>query len=358
MIDRLKQVLGTTRGRLVTGVLAIALAGGGIAFGVAQADDLPEGAAFRYGDRVVTTTQLDDRLEVLEALYGVKRPDDASRTDDFNRDSAKSMVVSLVLADAAAKRDIVISDKEAQTELDKLIDQQLTGGRDAFVEFLSTSGISERDVLDEIRAQLATSRLVDEVTADVPEATEAEAQKKYDDNEGDMVTPEGRQLVNVVVETRADADRVARLARKSGKLGPLAATWSLDGSTKDDGGRLGLVTADQLEDGYGKIAFSAAVGEIFGPVRTSYGWNVGQVAEVVKARPVSFEDVKGEIVQRLSAEASLKVWRDFLAEELKGADVEYADGYLPDDPASPPASSTPSPANQTPSAPQTPAATE
>lgn len=348
MIDRLKQVLGTTRRRLVVSVLAVAIAGGGIAFGVAQADDLPEGAAFRYGDRVVTTAQLDDRLEVLEALYGVKRPDDEGRKDEFNRDSAKSMVVSLVLADAAAKRDIVISDKEAQTELDKLIDQQLTGGRDAFVEFLSTSGISERDVLDEIRAQLATSRLVDEVTADVPEATEAQAQKKYDDNEGDMVTPEGRQLVNVVVETRADADRVARLARKGGKLSPLAATWSLDGSTREDGGRLGLVTADQLEDGYGKIAFSAATGEIFGPVKTSYGWNVGQVTEVVKARPVTFKDVKDEIVQRLSAEASLKVWRDFLAKELKGADVEYVDAYLPDNPTAPPENATPTPATETP----------
>ncbi|WP_182379479.1 peptidyl-prolyl cis-trans isomerase [Nocardioides sp. WS12] len=362
MIDKLKQVLSTPRGRLVAGILVVALAGAGVAFGVTRADDLPEDAAFRYGDRVVTTTQLDDRLEVLEALYGVKRPDDADKKDDFNRDSAKSMVVSLVLADAAAKRDIVISDKEAQTELDKLIDQQLTGGRDAFVEFLSTSGISERDVLDEIRAQLATSRLVDEVTADVPEATEAEAQKKYDDNEGDMVTPEGRQLVNVVVETRADADRVARLAGKSGKLSTLAATWSLDGSTKDDGGRLGLVTADQLEDGYGKIAFSAAAGEIFGPVKTSYGWNVGQVVEVVKARPVSFTDVKAEIIDRLSAEARLKVWRDFLAKELKGADVEYADGYLPDDPTAPPANSTPTPAADPPAsgapATETPAPTE
>lgn len=341
MIEKLKESLNGPPGRWVALAVVAVLIGGTAAVAMTRADELPDGAAFRYRDRVVTVAQLDDRLEVLEALYGVKRPEDEAREDDFNRDSAKSMVVSLVLADAAAERDIVISHKEAQTELDKLIDSQLTGGRDAFIEFLSTSGISERDVLDEIRAQLATSRLVDDVTADVAAATASEAQQTYDENESDMVAPEGRRLVNVVVETRADAARVTRLARRTGKLGPLAATWSLDGSTRDDGGRLGLVTADQLEDGYSRIAFSATTGEIFGPVRTSYGWNVGQVLEVVKARAVSFADVEDEIVERLSAQARLKVWRAFLTDELVGADVEYADAYLPDSPTAPPADVTP-----------------
>lgn len=342
MIDKLKQVLGTTRGRVVAGAVAVALVGGVVAVAVARADALPEDAAFRYGDRVVTTDQLDDRVEVLGALYGVQRPEDDDKGGDFDRDAAKSMVVSLVLADAAAERDIVISDKEAQTELDKLVDQQLTGGRDAFVDFLSTSGISERDVLDEIRAQLATSRLVEEVTADVPDATKAEARTTYDEHEGEMVTPEGRRLVNIVVETRADADRVARLARRTGRLGPLAAAWSLDGSTRDSGGELGLVTRDQLEEAYADAAFGAAKGAVFGPVRTSHGWNVGQVTEVVAARPVSYADVEDELVERLTAEDRLEVWRDFLAERLEGADVEYADGYLPDDPDAPPADVTPS----------------
>lgn len=351
MIDKLKQALATTRGRVVAGVVAVALAGGGAAVVVTRADALPDDAAFRYGDRVVTADELEDRVEVLGALYGVQRPEDDGKGGDFDRDAAKSMVVSLVLADAAADRDIVISDKEAQTELDKLVDQQLTGGRDAFVDFLSTSGISERDVLDEIRAQLATSRLVAEVTADVPEVTRDVARETYDEHEDEMVTPEGRRLVNIVVETRADADRVARLARRTGKLGPLAAAWSLDGSTRDSGGRLGLVTRDQLEEVYADAAFGAATGAIFGPVKTSHGWNVGQVTEIVAARPVSYADVQDELVQRLTAEDRLEVWRDFLAEQLKDADVEYADGYLPDDPDAPPADVTPSgPASTDPSA--------
>lgn len=350
MIETLKHLLEGTRGRLVVGVLVLLVAGGILATVLGRADALPDTAAFRHGDRVVSEKDLEERVEVLGALYGVQRPEGAS-ADTFNRDAAKSMVVSLVLAEAAADRGIEISDKQAQTELDKLIDEQLTGGRDAFVDFLATSGISERDVLDEIRAQLATSRLVEEVTADVPEASEAEARSTYDEHEDEMVTPEGRRLVNVVVESKADAERVARLARSRGELAPLAKVWSLDGSTRDRGGDLGLLTRDQLEKSYGEAAWSAARGEVFGPVRTTYGWNVGQVTEVVVARPVSYADVKTEIVERLTAEDELKVWRDFLSDVLEGADVEYAEAYLPDDPTGAPTEVGPStdvPATPTP----------
>lgn len=337
--ERLSIAFGGRRRKIVAAALVIVVAAALTAVFV-RSKALPEDAAFKYQGRVVTKAELKDRVQVLEALYGVRQPKAGKSSDGFNRDAAKSMVVGLVLAAKAADRDIVISNKEAQTELDKLIDQQLTGGREAFIEFLSTSGISESDVLDEIRAQIATSRLVDKVTAAVPKATKAEARKTYDQHKAEMVTPEGRTLVNVVVASKADADRVVRLARKSGKLAPLASTWSLDGSTRDAGGDLGMVTAQQLEAGYAKVAFGAGRGEVYGPVKTSNGWNVGQVAEIVKAKPVSFGDVAQEIQERLTAEDKLKAWRKFMSDVLEDADVQYADDYRPSDPTALPAQAT------------------
>ncbi|MFI5627009.1 peptidyl-prolyl cis-trans isomerase [Nocardioides sp. NPDC051685] len=338
------------RRAIAVGLVLLAIAG--VAVGVVvHSRQLPDDAAFRFGDQIVTRDELDDRVEVLEALYGVRRPEGGRSVDRFDRDAAKSMAVSLVLASEAAERDIVVSDKEAQTELDKLIEQQLTGGRDAFVDFLSTAGISEKDVLDEIRAQVATSRLITDVTADVRPATSEEAQRTYDEHRTEMVTPEGRSLINVVVETQADADKVASAARRTGRLDQLAATWSLDGSTRNDGGRLGVVTAQQLEKGYADAAFAAPKGEVFGPVQTTYGWNVGQVVNIVSSKPVGFDDVRKEIEERLTAEKKLKVWRDYLKKALKNAEVEYADDLRPANPTAPPedavGSAEPSPGTST-----------
>lgn len=333
--ERILSVFENRRRVIAVGLVLLAIAG--VVVGVVvHSRQLPDDAAFRFDDQIVTRDELDDRVEVLEALYGVRRPEGGRSVDRFDRDAAKSMAVSLVLASEAAERDIVVSDKEAQTELDKLIEQQLTGGRDAFVDFLSTAGISERDVLDEIRAQVATSRLITDVTADVQPATAREAQDSYDEHRKEMVTPEGRSLINVVVETRADADKVASAARRTGRLEPLAATWSLDGSTRNNGGRLGVVTAQQLEKDYANAAFATAKGEIFGPVQTPYGWNVGQVVSIVSSKPVGFDDVRKEIEERLTSEEKLKVWRAYLRKVLKNADVEYADDLRPANPTAPP----------------------
>lgn len=324
------------RGRIAVIVVVLAVVVAAVALAVVRMNRLPADAAFRYGDRTVTIKELDDRIDVLRALYGVQRPEQKSKLDQFKRDAAKSMVISLVLADEARRRDIVIADKRAQTQLDRMVDQQLMGGHDAFIEFLSTEGVSERDVLDEVRSQLATTELMDDVFADVPKATVAQARQTYDSRKDEMVTPEGRTLVNIVVESREDAARVARLAQESGQLGPLAAAWSLDGSTRDKGGALGTLTKSQLEEPYAKAAFGADKGAIFGPVKTKSGWNVGQVMDIVPPRAVTFEDVKNDLIKRLTAKYQLTEWRSFLHTSLKNADVEYADAYRPADPTSAP----------------------
>lgn len=324
LASRLRLALGTLVALVVVGVAA--------PFAVARMTALPDDAVFELDGRVVTVDDLDDRLVVLKALYGVQRPEtDTTAASAFKRDAAKSMAVSEVLAAAAAARDIVVSDKAAQDTLDKLVDDQLAG-RAAFDEFLATNGISEADVLDEIKRQLAISQLVEAVTADVPEATDEEVRRAYDDNAEAMRTPEARHLRNIVVGSRSEADRVLRLARSGSPFPRLAATFSRDGSTRDSGGDLGTLTADQLEADFAEAAFAAPPGGLFGPVQTRFGWNVGQVVEVTGSAPLSFEQVRDQIAAELQNKERLEVWSDYLSRLLTEADVEYADEYRPADP--------------------------
>lgn len=316
---------------VVVGALAIVGCVG--AFVVARMTALPDDAVFELHGDVVTTDELDDRLVVLKALYGVQRP---AGDEEFNRAAAKSMAVSRILEEASAERDIVIADKVAQDTLDKLIDAQMTDGRAAFDDFLAASGISEVDVLDEIKRQLATSRLVEEVTAGVAESTAEEVRAAYDSHQDTMVTPERRRLRNIVVASKGDAVRVIRLARAGSPFPALAATWSRDGTSRDKGGSIGTVTEDMLEEEYAAAAFAAPLQGYFGPVKTRFGWNVGLVVSIVPAEPLTFDQVRSQIATELRNKARLQVWRDYLTDLLKDADVEYADDYRPDHPYSPP----------------------
>jgi peptidyl-prolyl cis-trans isomerase C len=316
-------------------VLALAVAGG--TWWVLCGDDLPEGAAFRLGETEVSADAVDRRVEALQALYGVEVPADAGKRGDFRRDAAKSMAVQLMLTEEAAERDIVIADKEVSDTLRTLVEQRYPdGGREAFVAALGELGATENQVEDEIRDQLLVSRLFDEVVGEVT-VDDAELRAEFEERRDELATPLRRSLRNVVVADRAAARRVLQLLRSGEPFPSVARQYSLDASTRDAGGDLGPVARADLEGGYAKEAFRAPVGQVFGPVKTQYGWNVGKVERELPAEPASFARLREPLRQTVLAERSLEVWRDWLAEVISRSEVVYADAFRPDDPDAVPA---------------------
>ncbi|HEY3469098.1 MAG TPA: peptidyl-prolyl cis-trans isomerase [Amycolatopsis sp.] len=329
------------RGRILTVLVLVVLLGGtGLAWWSARADDLPDDAVFAYGGRIETVAQLQERIQTLKALYGVQPPDaqDTAKSDAFRRDTAKAVAVGMVLDQAAHDRGIVIADKAARDVLTRFISQQIGEGPEArskFVQALGTTGTSEDAVLEEIKRQLAVSQLFDSVTRGSSvgdgEVTDAFAKRK-----AQLDTPERRQLGNIVVKTKEEADQALTDLKAGTPFETVVAQRSLDGATRDKGGDLGQVTAAQLEDGYAKAAFAAPVGGLFGPVQTAHGWNVGRVRQVLPPQPAVFDQVKDQLKQQLTLEKALATWRGWLGAQLANANVRYVDSYRPADPAAPP----------------------
>ncbi|HVW44672.1 MAG TPA: peptidyl-prolyl cis-trans isomerase [Amycolatopsis sp.] len=325
------------RAQAAVAAVLVAIAGGsGGNLVVHELGKLPDGAVFRAGGTVVTEDQLQHRVTLMQFLYGVQQPTDPAALDQFKRSVAKAIAVSDIVDDAARGAGIVIADKAASDQLDKLVADEGTDRR-AFIQQLGAHGMSEQDVLDEIKQQQAGARLFGQVTAPVKAATDADAQRYYDQNRPQMVSPEQRELSNIVVSAPDQAQLVAQQARSGADFGALATQYSIDGSTKGKGGALGAVTASQLDPGYAKAAFAAPAGSVFGPVQTQTGWNIGKVGAVQPGTPMSFDQVKDAIKTKLDNDAKLKVWDDFLVAKIKAANVEYAPEYRPADPDAPPA---------------------
>jgi len=321
-------------------LLTVAVLAGIVVFGVQQLTGLPDDAAFEYDGDVVTVSELDERVDALGALYGIKKPTEKSDQAAFRRDVAKAVAVSMILDQAAQDRDIVISDKSARDTLAAMIDAQLGPDPEAaFTELLGEYGVSEDHVLDEIKRQQAIARLFQDVTKDaVAEATPEAVRAYFDEDPSRFATPERRQIRNIVVATRKDALAVLARAR-AGQFGALARQASLDDATRDRFGALGTVAAAELDPAFAEAAFAAKANGLFGPVQTQFGWNVGQVRKVVPGSPADFAAVRAEATDALRSELALAAWRDWLADQIKDADVEYADDYRPERPDAPPADS-------------------
>lgn len=323
------------KGRAVLAVVLVVLLGGGAGgYGWYRAQALPEGVAFRIGDQVVTTDDLDKKIDTLRALYGVQVPADPAALDGFRKDSAKAAAVSIVLDRAAAERGVIIADKTARDMLATFISQQLGEGpqaRDTFVQALGTAGTNEDAVLTEIKRQLAVNQLFNKITAGPP-VTDADAEAAFPARRNQLGTPEKRQLSNIVVASEDEARRLVDEAHGGADFDALARQRSLDGSTKGAGGALGELTQAQLEPEYGGAAFAAPQDGVFGPVRNQFGWNVGKVIRIVPPVPAEFVQVKDFLKEQLNAERATETWRRWLGEQIRNAGVEYADAYRPADP--------------------------
>lgn len=339
------RLLGRGTRRIVTlVVVAVVLLGAVGSLAWWRLTALPDGAALETGDVVVSTAELDHRVQTLRALYGVEPPADPPAHDAFLRDAAKSVALSTVLDKAAADRQIVIADKEADDVLNRFVAQAYgPGGRDAFVRALGTAGTSEPAVLDEIKRQLAVSRLTDQVVGDVT-VQDDELRGLFDQRRNELATPEKRTLRHIVVDSEQDARSVLDALRAGTPFEALAAQKSLDASTKGNGGTLGAASRDQLDRAFADAAFAAKPGAPFGPVQTENGWHVGRVDSVTAPVPAQFDQVKEPFRQKVQAERATERWRGWLAGTLHDADVQYADQYRPADPEALPAATGQAPA--------------
>lgn len=308
---------------------------------------LPADAAFAVGSRVVTTAEYDKRLKTIEALYGAQAPADPAGADRFRRDVAKAMAVADVMQDAEAARNIVIPDTKVRQQLTGMVNAQFGPGPDGYQKFttaLAQAGASEPEVLDEIRQQYGASELIKQVTDPVV-VGDSELPAEFPKYAARLGTPEQRRLSNIVVPTRDQADDILAQIRGGAQFADLARSQSLDGVTKAAGGDLGQpVTADKLQAPYAQAAFAVPKGQLFGPVQTSQGWNVGFVTDVVPGQPADYAQSQIPLKQAVTSDRKIAAWSVWLQNELRSADVRYADGYRPADPdAAPPGLGGPTP---------------
>ncbi|MGQ0481925.1 MAG: peptidyl-prolyl cis-trans isomerase [Pseudonocardia sp.] len=334
-------------GKIVASVLLVVLlavgAGGVLWYRGAH---VPDGVAYRVFDTEVTTQELDEQLLTLKALYGVAAPKEESRLDGFRRDMAKASAASMVLDRAAVDMGVAVADRQATDVLTRFVAESYgegQAGRDQFVQALAQAGTSEAKVLGEIKRQLTVRELFNRVTAGVTVSDE-ELRVAFDERRDQLGTPELRELQNIVVKSRSEADQIVAELAAGASFEALAQQRSLDGATKAQGGNLGLVAARQLERAYADAAFGAPVGAVFGPVQTQFGFNVGKVVRSQPPAAAEFDKVKDQLRQVLVAERATAQWRTFMSDKLREADVVYADAYRPADPDALPAPPGPAPA--------------
>lgn len=255
------------------------------------ATPLPEVAAVVNG-QPISTEVFQRELARVQAGYldlGYQPGGQAG----YQQQVLDTLIEQELIRQTAAQQGISVSDAEVDAAINAMIQQS---GEENFNGWLTTNGYTMEEFREVMRDQLITSQLIAPVTASVPAVAEHVHAR------------------HILVNSQAEAEQVLSQLAAGGDFATLAAQYSLDVTTRSNGGDLGwfprgVLLVPEVEE----AAFSMAPGQISGVVASAWGFHIVQTLEFDPARPVD-----PETHQRLIEDA-IREWRLGLRD---GADIQ------------------------------------
>jgi len=278
----------------------------------------------------------------FDALFGQakrsykaqKRPFPEAGSEEYQtlrNQAVQALVQRVELEQAADDLEIEISDKDVDKRLEQIKKQYYGGDQKKLEAQLKEQKLTLDQVKEDIRGQLVSERIFNNVTKDV-EVTDADIKKFYDQNEAQYKQAESRDVRHILLKKKAKAESVrAQLTSSGSNFAQLARKFTEDTGSKAAGGKL-TISRGQTVSPFDKVAFDLDKNEISGLVKTEFGFHIIQaVSDVKKANTTPLKQVKAQIKTQLlqtKKNEKMTAWVEDLKADYEGK-VSYAAGFSP-----------------------------
>jgi len=161
-------------------------------------------------------------------------------------------------------------------------------------------------------------------------ADEETLQNLFDENAELYTNPERRRAQHILVEDETLANDLLNQIKEGADFAELAKTNSVDTSSNEQGGDLGLFERDLMGVEFDEAAFSMNVGDVSEVVSTDYGYfHIIKLTEIQTETAQSFEEVREQLVALHKKNAKQKILFD-LEEEFSNLAYEESLDMLAD----------------------------
>ena len=312
---------------------ALVLAGCG-----SGSDDVPANAVAVVDGEEIAKSDYDGLIAQAKKSYtNQKREFPKAGSQEFQ--TLKNQAVQFLVQreqfeQEASDMDVEVTEKQVDERLAQIQKQYFGGDKKKYEAQLKEQGLSEAQVRNDIRAQIVSEKIFEQVTRGV-KVTDAEVEKYYADNKAQYSQPESREVRHILVKTKAKADDLYAQLQAGADFAALAKQHSEDTGSKANGGKL-TISKGQTVAPFDKTAFLLEKNDISKPVKTEFGFHIIQpLSDTKPAKVTPLKDVKDSIKQQLEQtkknEAMTK-WVDELKKEYEDK-VSYAVGFNPPPPA-------------------------
>jgi len=264
----------------------------------------------------------------------------------------QEQVDQILIAQAAEKERIRVSDRDLQREIEKLVEQQVKQEReraaqgkeitDQQFEMIIRSAMGKsvaewRKELERnweprkplLRQALIQQKLMEKV-AKVPQPSDEELKRSYD-----LLTIR-HILINTGNRTeeqaRRRAEEILQKLRGGADFVKLAKEFSDEPGSKQSGGSLGAIPRSQVATLF-VPEFAAAVeklrpGQISDLVKTQFGFHIIRLDSVKPNVPADFDKKKADYAQQYVETQRNAKWQQYLTQLRRTAKVEVLDAEL------------------------------
>lgn len=231
----------------------------------------------------------------------------------------EQMIDEELLLREASRLGVEPTDKQVEEEIQNF--RQQFGSEADYRKFLAANGFSEPKLKDYVKKNLAIGAVQKEAWKNVKEVTEKQARDFYEKNKDQFSTPEKYQIRQVLfpvaggdqkasVEAKAAALNLLNRVKQGGEFPPLAEN---NPGGSGPASEIYVFSPGEADPELEKAVLSLKPGQIFPePVRTTFGYHVVRLEEIVPAQTTPFEEAKSQIVVYLGEQARQNAFTEYL----------------------------------------------
>ncbi|WP_428487487.1 peptidylprolyl isomerase [Rhodopila sp.] len=234
-------------------------------------------AAVVNGD-VITNNDIDNRGRLFAMSTGMAMAPDV--LDRLKPQILRQLVDERLRIQEAQRRKVVIQDKQIADAIHD-IEQRNNMPAGALRQKLAADGVSQRTLIDQIRAQLAWGQVLRDLVAEKVNITDADVleQQKL---ETQMIGQPEYRLGEIFIPVddpanTADAQRFAETVINelhAGAAFPLVAAQFSQTQTALEGGEIGWVQTNQLDPQIARLVTQMPIGAVSNPVKVPGGFTI------------------------------------------------------------------------------------
>ncbi|MCB0361889.1 MAG: peptidyl-prolyl cis-trans isomerase [Bdellovibrionales bacterium] len=236
----------------------------------------------------------------------------------------EDFIVEALTQEWAAERGIFVKSEELEAEINQVRSQYPDDL--AFRRALNEQGLTFAAWQEKMKFSLLQKKVLSQITAEIPQPTEAEIKNYYNSHKEEFQYPEKVKLRQVVLDSENNAERIFDEIRRGRSIKELATKFSV-APEADRGGEIGWVERGTLE--IFDSAFSMRIGQKSEILKSPYGYHIFEILD--KRRPGTEPlSVASERIKHLLAEkAEAKAYTSWLEKQIRSATI-FKDDKLVD----------------------------